>query len=162
MLALPYIDMNPFLNTAWRGTVLDRALPLASPLWSFLATVTSFAFPVCDALHYTLAHRALEVPVCAACTAIPWFFLAVFCPISNSPSLSRALDFLGAHPCFWLSFCITWLQHETQVTFFTYSGRKPQRQTSIRGGTSKWLSGLVEGFLKLSSSKSTALWVVRQ
>ena len=71
VLALPYIDMNPFLNTAWRGTVLDRALPLASPLWSFLATVTSFAFPVCDALHYTLAHRALEVPVCAACTAIP-------------------------------------------------------------------------------------------
>ena len=123
-----------------------------SELWS----MTQFA------LHYTLAHRALEVPVCAVCTAIQWLFLAVFCPISNSSSLSTALDFLGAHPCFWLSFCITWLQHETQITIFTYSGSKPQRQTPSKVGTSKWLSGLVEGFLKLSSSKSTALWVARQ
>lgn len=110
---------------------------LASPLWRYLAIVTSLDFPAFDAVHYTLGHHALEVPVYAVYAAVPPLFLAVFCPISTSPSLSTALDFLGAHPCFWLSFCITWRQHETQVTIFIYSGSKPQRQTSIQGGDFK-------------------------
>lgn len=62
------------------------------------------------------------------------FLLHIYLPFFvNSPWLPWS----PPHPCFWLSFCITWRQHETQVTIFIYSGSKPQRQTSIQGGDFK-------------------------